>query len=140
MFAMANANGERDQHTYTLYRVHPNSVTPKDKAGMFCVQARKDVWASFRLMTALTQWADSAGNATTAEAIHGAVGAYLRELSTFVHVAGGFTASAWAHMRWPEAAAVCLWHAAHPGTAPADAASSLALARTLAARLAFSAC
>ena len=98
------------------------------------IPARRDVWASFRLMTALTQFSDAARSTTVAAAAHRAVGAYLSELGVFVETGGGFAATSWAYMRWQEGATVCLWFADHPYTTPSGRAAALTLARTMAAR------
>jgi hypothetical protein len=98
------------------------------------IPARRDVWASFRLMTALTQFADAAGNETLSAGVHLAVGAYVKELGDFIYTGGGFAANAWAHMRWQEGALVCLWLAEHPATPASGRAAALALARAMAAR------
>ena len=93
---------------------------------------RSDVWSSFRLMTALQQWADLV--ASDSHRVQHAVEGYLAELDQYLDSTSGLNASlGWAFYRWGEPVATALWAADHAGPGSKLAKRAVAVAQRLSA-------
>ena len=80
------------------------------------IPAQSHTWAAFRLMTALTQWADANADedAATTSWITECVGKYLVELDEHVQPVGLNITMGWSYFRWQEAVSVAAWSIEHP--------------------------